>query len=220
MMDKTELLFRMMEQPEKYDDEQWQAILSDKDCRELYTMMSVTKSAVDAEQYDQQKDDATVQAEWEKFAARHLQAAPALHLWRRIAAVAAIAIVFFGIVVAAVQTRCFGLLPEQKAVIEDTRQAITPDGNTTNVTDIEETSPLTDVSHLYDNVPLEQIVNDLSAHYHVQVEWRTDEARDLRLYYQWEPSFTLDKVVDMLNSFEAINIMREGDKIIIEQAEK
>jgi hypothetical protein len=53
----------------------------------------------------------------------------------------------------------------------------------------------------------------------VQVEWRSDEARDLRLYYQWEPTFTLDKVVDMLNSFEAINITREGDKIIIKQAE-
>ena len=220
MMDKTELLFRMMEQPEKYDDEQWQAILSDKDCRELYTMMSMTRSAVDASRYDRQKDDAAVQAEWEKFAARHLQAAPAIPLWQRIAAAAAIAVVFFGIVVAAVQTRCFGLLPEEKALIEDTRQAITPANNATIEADIQEASPLADASHLYDNVPLEQIINDLSAYYNVQVEWRSDEARDLRLYYQWEPSFTLDKVVDMLNSFEAINITREGEKIIIDQAEK
>ena len=59
----------------------------------------------------------------------------------------------------------------------------------------------------------------MSAYYNVQVEWRSDEARDLRLYYQWEPTFTLDKVVDMLNSFEAINITREGDKIIVKKAE-
>ena len=52
MMDKTELLFLMMEQPEKYDDEQWRAILSDKDCRELYATMSLTKSALDAQHGD------------------------------------------------------------------------------------------------------------------------------------------------------------------------
>ena len=90
---------------------------------------------------------------------------------------------------------------------------------TVNVTNIQEEIPLSDASHLYDNVPLEQIIKDMSAYYNVQVEWRSDEARDLRLYYQWEPTFTLDKVVDMLNSFEAINITREGDKIIIKQAE-
>ena len=56
-MDKTELLFRMMEQPEKYDDRQWREILSDKECHELYTMMTATRSALDAERYDQQTDD-------------------------------------------------------------------------------------------------------------------------------------------------------------------
>ena len=219
MMDKTELLFRMMEQPEKYDDEQWRAILSDKDCRELYATMSLTKSALDAQHCDQQTDETTIQKEWERFAAAHPDSATPHRPWRRIAAVAAIAITFFGLVAAAVHTRCFGLLPAEKAVIEDTRQVITTTHNTTNVTDIQEEHLLSDASHLYDNVPLEQIINDMSAYYTVQVEWRSDEARDLRLYYQWEPSFTLDKVVDMLNSFEAINITREGDKIIINQAE-
>ena len=219
MMDKTELLFRMMEQPEKYDDEQWRAILSDKDCRELYATMSLTKSALDAQHCDQQTDETTIQEEWERFVAAHPDSATPHRPWRRIAAVAAIAIAFFSLVAAAVHTRCFGLLPAEKAVIEDTRQAITNMDTTVNVTNIQEEIPLSDASHLYDNVPLEQIINDMSAYYNVQVEWRSDEARNLRLYYQWEPSFTLDKVVDMLNSFEAINITREGDKIIIKQAE-
>ena len=219
MMDKTELLFRMMEQPEKYDDEQWRAILSDKDCREIYATMSLTQSALDAQRCDQQTDETTIQEEWERFAAAHPDSATPHRPWRKIAAAAAIAIAFFGLVAAAVHTRCFGLLPAEKAVIEDTCQVITTTHNTTNVTDIQEEHPLPDASHLYDNVPLEQIINDMSAYYNVQVEWRSDEARDLRLYYQWEPSFTLDKVVDMLNSFEAINITREGDKIIVKQAE-
>ena len=219
MMDKTELLFCMMEQPEKYDDEQWRAILSDKDCRELYATMSLTKSALDAQHCDQQTDETTIQEEWERFASAYPDSATPHRPWRRIAAVAAIAIAFFSLVAAAVHTRCFGLLPAEKAVIEETRQVITTTHNTTNVTDIQEEHLLSDASHLYDNVPLEQIINDMSAYYNVQVEWRSDEARNLRLYYQWEPSFTLDMVVDMLNSFEAINITREDNKIIIKQAE-
>ena len=219
MMDKTELLFLMMEQPEKYDDEQWRAILSDKDCRELYATMSLTKSAIDAQHCDQQTDETSIQEEWERFAAAYPGSASTNHAWRRIAAAAATAIAFFGLIAAAVHTRCFGLLPADKAVIEDTRQAITNMDKTVNVTNIQEEQPLSDASHLYDNVPLEQIINDMSAYYNVQVEWRSDEARNLRLYYQWEPSFTLDMVVDMLNSFEAINITREDNKIIIKQAE-
>ena len=219
MMDKTELLFHMMEQPEKYDDEQWRAILSDKDCRELYATMSLTKSAVDAQRCDQQTDEATIQKEWKQFAISHPDSATHSRIWRRTAAAAAIAIAFFGIVVAVVHTHGFGLLPKEKAAVEDTQPAIPTTDNATQVTESQVTSAPANESHLYDNVPLEQIIDDLSAFYNVQVLWQCDEARDLRLYYQWEPSFTLDKVVDMLNSFEAINITREGDRIIINQAE-
>ena len=82
MMDKTELLFRMMEQPEKYDEGQWREILSDKQCRDLYSMMSATKSALDAERYDQQADDATLQQEWERLVLAHPQSASRHYTWR------------------------------------------------------------------------------------------------------------------------------------------
>ena len=38
-MNKTDLLFQMMEQPHAYTDQQWQEILADEECRELYTLM-------------------------------------------------------------------------------------------------------------------------------------------------------------------------------------
>jgi hypothetical protein len=73
--------------------------------------------------------------------------------------------------------------------------------------------------HLYDNVPLEQMLNELSAYYHVDVEYRYEDVRLLRIYYKWEPDFTLDKVVEMLSHFEAFNIHREGDKLIVESSQ-
>ena len=47
-MNKNELLFQMMEQPQLYTAEEWQEILADDECRELYTLMSKTQSAIDA----------------------------------------------------------------------------------------------------------------------------------------------------------------------------
>ncbi len=70
-------------------------------------------------------------------------------------------------------------------------------------------------AHLYDDVPLEQIINDLAAHYNVQPQWHGDDVRSLRLYYKWEPDFTLDEVVEMLNNFEAFSVKLNGDQLVI-----
>lgn len=216
MMDKSELLFQMMEQPEQYSAEQWREVLADEECKELYTMLSKVQSAVDDERVSETLSDEQIGREWDSFSAKH-NFGNNPSRWQRVAAVAAIAMVCIGLAIAAVYSHVFG--------IDNTDER--SDTTVENATAATEADDLPDrefradepQSHLYDNVPLEQIINDMSAYYNVQVEWRSDEARDLRLYYQWEPSFTLDKVVDMLNSFEAINITREGDKIIIKQAE-
>ena len=219
-MDKTELLFRMMEQPEKYDEGQWREILSDKECHELYTMMAAARSAVEAERYDQRADDTTVQQEWERFVAKHPHAGNSSRpIWRRVAAVAAVIVIAASIVVAAVHTRGFGLLPERQSSDNSTQQTpVTVTSVTSDVTENQEVIPtLTDnEAHLYDDISLEQIIDDMTAKYNIQeVEWRSEEAKSLRLYYRWEPSYSLDKVVDMLNSFQAFTIQRAGNKLII-----
>lgn len=219
-MDKTELLFRMMEQPEKYDEGQWREILSDKECHELYTMMAAARSAVEAERYDQRADDTTVQQEWERFVAKHPHAGSSSRpIWRRVAAVAAVIVIAASIVVAAVHTRGFGLLQERQSSDDSTQQTpVTATSVTSDITENQEVIPtLTDnEAHLYDDISLEQIIDDMTAKYNIQeVEWRSEEAKSLRLYYRWEPSYSLDKVVDMLNSFQAFTIQRAGNKLII-----
>jgi hypothetical protein len=217
MMDKSELLFQMMEHPERYSDEQWCEVLADEECKELYTMLSMVRSAIDDERIGGSMSDELINLEWDKFRAKHeVMASGSSPRWPKIAAAVAIVVLCFGLAIAAVYSHVF----EKQA--HDGKESTA----TLHVTSTPESGALPDQevhtdelqSFLYDNVPLEQIISDLSSHYDVDVEWRSDEARDLRLYYKWEPSFTLDKVVDMLNSFEAINITREGDKIIIEQA--
>ena len=71
---------------------------------------------------------------------------------------------------------------------------------------------------LYDNVPLEQMLAELAAYYKVDVEYRTDDVRSLRLYYEWQPDYTLDKVIEMLNNFESFRIHREDNILIVESS--
>ena len=63
-MNKTDLLFLMLEHPENYDDNQWQEILADEECRELYTMMSKTQSV-----YNLQREvsDEEIDSEWNRL---------------------------------------------------------------------------------------------------------------------------------------------------------
>ena len=68
---------------------------------------------------------------------------------------------------------------------------------------------------LYDNVPLEQMLAELSCYYDIKVEYRNDATRQLRLFYQWKPEYSLEKVVEMLNNFEWLQLELENDTLYV-----
>lgn len=211
MMEKTEQLFRMMDNPGQYTDEQWREILADEECASLYEVMCKTKSAIDAERVDRELSDEDVAREWERFEASHHTPAGKALSWRK-AAVVAVILAFFGIAAAALYSHF--AIATKSGIVEN---AVTQQNEQVNEMsekavddDTEKLQP-----RLYDNVPLEQIIEELSALYNVQPEWHGHEVRSLRLYYKWEPDFTLDKVVEMLNNFESFSVLLDGDKLII-----
>ena len=218
-MNKTDLLFQMLEHPEQYSEAQWRDILADDECRKLYTLMAKTKSAAQSSQIT----DDEIDAEWQRLSQSKQNHAAVIPLWRKIAAAAAIMIALFGFTYAAIRTGFFGvekfLAPKETTHVE--KKTTTKEQETkieevlTEEEQVEEV-PVKVEPHLYDNVPLEQMLNELSAYYHVDVEYRSEDVRSLRLYYQWEPEYPLDKVVEMLSHFETFNIHLEGNKLIVE----
>ena len=221
-MKKTDLLFQMLEHPDDYSEDQWQDVLADEECRELYSLMAKTKSATQATQVT----DEEIDAEWQRLAHHKHLTATVIPLWRKIAVAAAIMIALFGFTYAAVRTGFFGvekfLAPKETTHVEKKTTTKEPETKIEEVLTEEEQVeevPVKVEPHLYDNVPLEQMLNELSAYYHVDVEYRSEDVRLLRIYYKWEPDFTLDKVVEMLSHFEAFNIHREGDKLIVESSQ-
>ena len=211
MMEKTDLLFHMMDDPGQYTDEQWREILADSECASLYEMMCKTRRALDAEQVDREFTAETVDREWERFAATHQTPAARPFDWRKTAA-AVVVLAVFGLAAAAIYSH-FAHTPQTETV-ENTIPNVNPQvtDRTEGTVDAEADKPQT---HLYDDVPLEQIINDLAAHYNVQPQWHGNEVRSLRLYYKWEPDFTLDEVVEMLNNFEAFSVKLDGDQLVI-----
>ena len=218
-MNKSDLLFQMLEHPERYSEAQWQDILADEECRELYTLMAKVKSTAPPPEVSCE----TIDAEWQRLAQSQRPRATIIPLWRKIAATAAIALVLFGGSYAAVKTGFFGLqkqTTEEAATVKPDAPAVTADTNPANIEQPTDTLTVMAEPRLYDNVPLEQILSELAAYYHVDVEYRTDDVRSLRLHYEWDPDYSLDMIVHMLSNFKSLNISCEGNKLIVESAQE
>ncbi len=135
------------------------------------------------------------------------------------------AVALFGLSYAAVTTGFFGLQKQDNEPKEvqksETPQQLPAHENSPAIEVANDSTPAAAAEpRLYDNVPLEQMLAELSAYYQVDVEYRTDDVRSLRLYYEWEPDYSLDMVVDMLSHFESLSISREGNKLIVESAQE
>ena len=83
---------------------------------------------------------------------------------------------------------------------------------------VEDGLPLSDSADryvMYDNVPLEKILDEMGSFYHVKVEFIDPAARDIRLFFRWDRQQKVDEVVGMLNHFQQIQIRREKDKLLV-----
>ena len=68
----------------------------------------------------------------------------------------------------------------------------------------------------FDNVPLEKMLPEIAEHYGMDVRFLSEEAKELRLFFTWNPQESIDKVIDKLNQFERLNVKRDGRNIIVE----
>ena len=212
-MNKTELLLQMMEQPQRYTANEWQEILADEECRELYTLMSKTQSAVSAAHADETITEEMIDEEWQRVSnARSVDYKYTLHSkLLKFAAMFVSILMLSGIAYAAIQIVSRNNSSQKQEVTE---VAITQP-STANSQVIETDSITTVQPKLYDNVPMGDIFEELSAYYNVKVVFQNEDAPRLRLFYRWKPEYTLEKVVEMMNNFEWIQIQVETDTLFI-----
>ncbi|MBO7098301.1 MAG: DUF4974 domain-containing protein [Bacteroidaceae bacterium] len=202
MMNKTDLLFQMMEQPQAYTDQQWQDILSDEECRELYTLMSKTQSAFDAQK---EIGDETIDAEWKRLTVSTSRK------WLRVAAMFIGILLISGITLAAIHTWNLTTAPSPR----DEEHSYTQASDTSRKSSPIPSEGEEETTVIFANVPLDTMLLEIAAYYHVSVEIEREEVRQLRFHFVWKRTDDLDHLVKKLNNFEAVNIIREPQKLIV-----
>lgn len=227
-MNKTDLLLQMLEHPHDYSAAEWQQILEDDECRELYELMAKTRGALDAARACEQLTDEQIDAEWqqsfemengewkmEKSAERpHSQFSILNFPFERIAAVFIAALMLSGIALAAIhivrqQAEDKAKTTTQEMPTTASHQSVVPaDTVTTDTAAVAETV-------VFDNVSLDSIARRIAAYHHLPMEIENDEARQLRFYYAWNQKDGLQEVVEKLNMFEHVTMVVENGKLIV-----
>ena len=71
------------------------------------------------------------------------------------------------------------------------------------------------LTYVFENVPLDEIIKDIVLYYHKAADIKSEQAHNLRLYYKWDRTATIESVVDDLNHFNHVNISIEDNKLIV-----
>lgn len=226
-MNKTDLLLQMLEHPHDYSAAEWQQILEDDECRELYELMAKTRGALDAAHACEQLTDEQIDAEWQRLESDmlevkhepsdehpHLRFSFSIGRFRRIAAVFIAALMLSGIALAAIHIVRQQAADKAKTTAQEmptaaSRQPIVPaDTVRTDTAAVAETV-------VFDNVSLDSIAKRIAAYHHLPIEIENDEARQLRFYFAWNQTDGLQEVVEKLNMFEHVTMVVENGKLIV-----
>ena len=179
-------LLRMTERPQDYTDEELQQLMDDLDMRAYYELM--------------------VKAE-EEFAHRKIKRDKGARLWK-IAAMFIGILLLSGITFAAVHIirgHESGDVKQEEVV------AAKPQSSAANRQLSE-----SDTIRTFENAELQQILGELADHYHLDVDYRNEQARHVRLYTKWNTSAPLSQMIEKLNGFEKVSIRQTHNQIIAE----
>ena len=203
--DKIRLLLDMHEHPENYTDEQLAAMLDDEMLEQLVT---AKRAMTDVPEPD-------VDGEWQRFEQQHF--APVNNRrWLKVAAMIAGVLMLSAFTYAAIHAVRHST---NEKSIETTEKVATTSQTEASVgprLGVADTAAVVTEPIVFDNLPLDQMLEQIAPHYSMQVEFRNEDARALRFYFVWQPDEDLDAVLERLNLFESVNISKEGNTIVVE----
>lgn len=228
--DKIRILLDMQEHPEQYSDEQLQKMSEeDAELAELLEEISMAKQVFakrEAEEEDIPMDDL-----WQEFASGHAEElinldaekqskAKSGFSFRKIAAIFVGGILITSIAYATaislgIVNNPSSLSKEEQAV-ETSNDTINNKVSTVNNDTIPQTPKTEPKVISFGNKELPVILSAMAEYYHVEVTYANEEAKSIRLLFEWDQKKSLDDNLVLLNSFQQININREGNKLTVD----
>ena len=234
---RIEWLLELQEHPEQLTDEQLQQILADDEMRQLVEQLGFTKRAIKQSQLTNDTPD--VDNEWEQFAASHAEELDALDrsaglgdacqsehetsakplMIKRLFSHSKIAASFIGVLLASgiafatIQIVRNIKTSKPQTVKTEQAAAVSPAASLPTDTIMADTIPSEPC--VFNNVPLDSMLTTIAAAHGVQVKFENDAVRELRFHFVWKREDSLSRVVEKLNTFEAVNIAQEDKKLVV-----
>ena len=198
--EKIQLLLDMQEHPEQFSEQALQTMLDDPEARELMEATAQLKQAMMSDENNVNDVD----TEWKRFAQTHLTEQKPERSWLKIAATFIGILMMSGIAFAAIHIiRNFsnaGIEPQktiQETTIANPHQL---------PADTIKTDTIPSMVVRYDEATLEQILTDMADYYGLTLNWKSEEAKTLRLFYIWNKQQSAVKAIRSMNSFERIRL--------------
>lgn len=214
-MDKYQIVLDIIEHPERYAPERVNEIMSDPESREIYHLLCDAETAIKANR------EVDIDAEWDAFARKHL--AEKRRRWfdlfgSRAASIAAIACTSVVAVAAGIAVTM--AVTDRRETRDAERETVAEVPSMIVVTDtvaepVDSLVALTGAI-MFENETLERVMKEIASAYGVEVRMPNAATASLRLYYKLDTALPLDEVISQLNTFEQINIRREGDTLTID----
>lgn len=211
-MNKTDLLLQMMNQPQEYTADEWQEILENDECRELYTLMSKTQSAIDAARAEEKVTDEMIDAEWQQLAKPHLSP-----LAYRFSPLYKIAALFIGVLMlTGITFAAISIARHNDGVEENpgdrTSDTVLQHNNGFVPVILPDTIPQV---RIFENVPLDEVITEMASYYNKVADIQNEQTHELRLYYKWNRKDDIGSIVEDLNHFDHVNLTVEGNKLTV-----
>ena len=210
--EKIQMLLDMQEHPENYSEQELKTMLKDPEVRELMEATALLKQAMIWE--NSRKNAVNVDAEWQRFAGQHIADSKPRRGWMKVAAVFLGVLFVSGITFAAIHI--VRMVNSQKSQTVQTEQPMTDKASTTIPADTVKTDTIAPKIIRYDEATLQKILTDMGEYYRLRVELRNEDAKTLRLFFQWNQRQEASKVLEQLNTFERIHLVLNDSTIIAE----
>ena len=210
--EKSQMLLDMQEHPENYSEQALETMLEDPDVRELMEATAQLKQAMTWEETG--KEPVNTGAEWQRFAKTHLADSAPRRGWLKVAATFIGVLFVTGMTFAAIHI--VRMVNSQKAETVQVEQPAPVKPSTTTPADTVKTDTIAPKVIRYDEATLYKILTDMGEYYRLRVELRNEDAKTLRLFFQWNQRQEASKVLEQLNMFERIHLVLNDSTIIAE----
>ncbi len=216
-IEKKKIIDKIISAPGEVTPEEINAIKADTQLSKVYKEMCLTAAALFSAP---EPDSEEVEQEFKRFASERLRRRSFGPLSLRQVAAAASIVILAGLAVGA------GITIHRKTITEnenatgnDTAPALVANTSVPEIYGDTATAKEPPVPgqglEVFENQRLDSILTRIAAIHTCRVEYLPEANRELRLYFKWEKDDALEDVVEMLNTFDQINLTLHDNIITV-----